>query len=97
VICNLLVKIWNIKTQASRLSTIPNAHFSAPYSRLWLLYLKATETEHHARERAHRRMGPVVRIAPNELSVNCIENGVKTIYSGGFEKGEWYKGFVNYG
>jgi hypothetical protein len=93
-ICNLLVKIWS---QASRLSAIPNAHFSAPYSRLWLFLMKATDSEHDARETAHRLLGPVIRLAPNELSVSCIEDGVQTIYSGGFEKGGWYESFLNYG
>ena len=97
VIFNLLAKIWRVKIQASKLSAIPNAHFSAPYSRIWLLYLKATESEHRARHAAHEHLGPVVRLSPNELSVNCIENGVQTIYSGGFEKGEWYKNLANYG
>jgi cytochrome P450 len=97
VIYKLMVGVWNIKIQASKLSAIPNAHFSAPYSRLWLFFLKVTDSEHRAREVAHRNLGPVIRLAPNELSVNCIGGGVQTIYSREFEKGEWYDGFVNYG
>lgn len=27
----------------------------------------------------------------NELSVNCVENGIKTIYAGGWEKHAWYR------
>ena len=47
---------------------------------------------------AHERLGPIVRIAPSEISVNSVENGIRTIYSGGFEKGDWYKNiFSNYG
>lgn len=47
---------------------------------------------------AHQRLGPVVRLAPKEVSVNCVEGGIKTIYTGGFEKHEWYQNlFFNYG
>jgi hypothetical protein len=97
VLYNLLVQIRSVRIQASKLSAVPNAHFSAPYSRFWLFFLKVTDSEHRAREKAHRHLGPVIRLAPNELSVNCMENGVQTIYSRDFEKGEWYDGFVNYG
>lgn len=43
-----------------------------------------------ARYAAHRRLRPVVRIGPKELSVDCIEDGVKTVYGGGFVKDGWY-------
>lgn len=34
----------------------------------------------------------------NELSVNCVENGLKTIYAGGWEKHAWYpQRFSSYG
>jgi cytochrome P450 len=47
---------------------------------------------------AHLRLGPIVRIAPNEVAINNVDEGIKTIYSGGFEKGTWYQiGFANYG
>jgi hypothetical protein len=79
------------------LSAIPNAHFLAPYSRYWLVWLKGTGREHRARHAAHERLGPIIRIGPNEVSVNCIENGVQSIYGGGFEKAAWYLNFQNYG
>ncbi|PQE11015.1 cytochrome P450 monooxygenase protein [Rutstroemia sp. NJR-2017a BVV2] len=53
--------------------------------------------EHLVRLAAHERLGPVIRVAPNEVSVNCIEDGVRTIYGGAFEKGEWYGRLRNYG
>ncbi|ESZ95978.1 cytochrome P450 monooxygenase [Sclerotinia borealis F-4128] len=81
----------------SPLSQIPNAHFTAPYSRVWLFWHREQKTEHKARDAAHEKYGPVIRIAPRELSVNCLEDGVKTVYGGGFEKGEWYSVFLNYG
>lgn len=79
------------------LSAIPNAHFLAPYSRYWLVWLKGTGREHRVRHATHERLGPIIRIGPNEVSVNCIENGVQSIYGGGFEKAAWYLNFQNYG
>lgn len=47
---------------------------------------------------AHQKYGSIVRLGPNELSVNCVDNGIKTIYGGGFEKSHWYTNlFLNYG
>jgi hypothetical protein len=31
-----------------------------------------------------------VRLAPNEVSINCVDGGIRTVYAGGFEKHEWY-------
>ena len=39
---------------------------------------------------AHQKLGPIVRLAPSEISINCVDKGIKTVYSGGFEKHEWY-------
>lgn len=93
--------IWLLKhlqtAILSPLSQIPNAHFTTPYSNLWLFWHRANDTEHKARHDAHKKYGPVIRIAPRELSINCLEDGVKTVYGGGFEKGEWYSMFLNYG
>lgn len=38
---------------------------------------------------AHQKHGPIVRLGPNELSVNCVDGGIRTIYAGGFEKHDW--------
>ncbi|KAF7947047.1 uncharacterized protein EAE97_004296 [Botrytis byssoidea] len=93
--------IWLIKRLEtailSPLSQIPNAHFTTPYLKLWLFWHRANDTEHKVRYAAHKKYGPVIRVAPRELSINCLEGGVKTVYGGGFEKGEWYSMFLNYG
>lgn len=80
----------------SPLSRIPNAHWSAPISPLWILHKRFVRSENGTLERAHKRLGPVVRVAPNELSVDDLD-AVKTIYLGGYEKPEWYSVFDNYG
>ena len=82
----------------SPLSKIPNAHWSAPISRLWILNKRRQQQETPAVHAAHERLGPIVRMAPNEISVNSVEGGIRTIYSGGYEKGDWYQNvFSNYG
>lgn len=39
---------------------------------------------------AHEQYGPIVRLGPSEISVNCVDGGIKSVYTGGFEKHEWY-------
>lgn len=80
----------------SPLSALPKAHWSVPFSPLWILYKRYAHRENGALVAAHKRLGPYVRTAPNEVSVDDVE-GVKQIYMGGFEKPEWYAIFDNYG
>lgn len=81
----------------SPLSRIPSAHPLAPITSLWILYIRYTSKENSTIHRAHQQHGPVVRLAPNEISVNCIDGGVKKIYSGNFEKHRWYDQMRNFG
>ena len=89
-----LFSLWLVKkiqiSYFSPLSSVPNAHATAPVSRLWLLVMKYRGRENRARLDAHKRLGRIVRIGPRELSVDCIEDGVKLVYGGEFEKDEWY-------
>ncbi|KAN0083684.1 Cytochrome P450 [Elaphomyces granulatus] len=81
----------------SPLSKIPNAHFTVPFLPLWMWWKRQKGTENNTIYSLHKRHGPVVRVGPNELSVNSID-GLRTIYIGGFEKTDWYRGiFLNYG
>lgn len=80
----------------SPLSAIPNAHWSVPFSPLWILHKRYAHCENGALVAAHKRYGGYVRVGPNEVSVDDVE-GVKQIYMGGFEKPEWYAIFDNYG
>lgn len=80
----------------SPLAKIPNAHWSVPYSRLWALSIRFNNRENRTLRAAHKRLGPVVRVAPNELSINDVD-GVRTVYHGGFDKPSWYAVFDNYG
>jgi len=79
----------------SPLSKIPNAHWSAAFSRCWILWYRSKEEETPVVHSAHQRFGPIIRIAPNEVSVNCIDGGLRNIYAGGYEKGDWYRNAFN--
>ncbi|KAL2075819.1 hypothetical protein VTL71DRAFT_762 [Oculimacula yallundae] len=80
----------------SPLSRIPNVHWSAPFLPLWILWTRFKVRENRDIHAAHQKYGPVIRLAPNELSVNGLA-GLRTVYGGGFEKGQWYSIFDNYG
>lgn len=80
----------------SPLSKIPNAHPSASISSLWIMHKRLFFRENRAIYAAHQKFGPVVRLGPNEVSVNCVDNGLRTIYPGGYEKGTWYDLFSNF-
>ncbi|KAM7207327.1 hypothetical protein V8F20_002389 [Naviculisporaceae sp. PSN 640] len=83
-------------TLFSPLASIPNAHWSSPFSRLWILALRWNRRENKTLHALHQRLGPVIRLGPHEVSINSIE-GVRTVYQGGFEKPVWYSVFDNYG
>lgn len=81
----------------SPLAKVPTAHWSASFSPLWILYHRLLQDETPTVHQAHGKLGPIIRLAPNELSVNCVEGGIRTIYSGGYDKGDWYANtFSNY-
>ncbi|MCJ1437380.1 hypothetical protein MMC27_006767 [Xylographa pallens] len=75
----------------SPIAKIPCAHPIVPLSRIWILYMKWKGCENDARFRAHKRLGPVIRIAPRSLSVNCIVDGVDKAYGSSFDKPLWYE------
>jgi hypothetical protein len=80
----------------SPLSKIPSAHPLARVSPLWILWIRYKQREVSTIHAAHERLGPVILLGPNELSVNCIKGGILTVYSGGFPKGDWYDLFANF-
>lgn len=81
----------------SPLSRIPNAHWSSPFSRLWILSIRWNRRENRTVLALHRRLdSSVIRVGPKELSINDID-GVRTVYQGGFDKPDWYSVFNNYG
>ena len=82
----------------SPLAKIPSAHISCPYSPLWILWKRHSLQETKALHKAHQELGPIIRLGPNEVSVNCVNDGIRTIYAGGFEKWPYYANqFDNFG
>ena len=82
----------------SPLAKIPTAHFSSSFSPLWILWKRYTSQENRSIHAAHLKHGKIVRLGPNEVSVASVDDGIRIIYGGGFEKSEWYSNqFDNYG
>ncbi|KAI4166636.1 MAG: hypothetical protein LQ343_007891 [Gyalolechia ehrenbergii] len=81
----------------SPLSKIATAHFTASWSPLWILWIRYRGVEVQTIHKAHVKFGPIVRLGPNEISVNCVDGGLRTVYAGGFEKWAFYDQFENYG
>lgn len=79
------------------LSNIPNAHFTAPFLPTWMWWKRRTGFETRSVFAAHQRYGPIVRLAPDELSVASLD-GLRQIYTGGYERHPWYfEEFANFG
>ena len=74
----------------SPLAKIPSAHFTASFCPAWILWVRYSRIENRTLLSCHERFGKVIRLAPNEVSVNCVDGGTRTIYAGGFEKPDWY-------
>ena len=82
----------------SPLAKVPNAHWSCSFCSIWIYWVKWTKQENNRIYQLHLEKGPAIRLAPDLLSVNCYEDGLKRIYHGGFPKPEFYfNGFAVYG
>ncbi|XWW96078.1 hypothetical protein V2A60_004048 [Cordyceps javanica] len=80
----------------SPLATIPTAHWSCPFSRLWILSAKWHGIEESTLLRSHSRFGNVVRVAPNTVSIAGLD-GIRVVYQGAFTKPLLYSAFNHYG
>ncbi|KAJ5586863.1 uncharacterized protein N7459_002628 [Penicillium hispanicum] len=74
----------------SPLAKIPNAHWSVSISPAWMLWKRFRMQNNRTIQASHERLGPIVRLGPSEISINCVDGGIKSVYTGGFEKHEWY-------
>jgi hypothetical protein len=79
----------------SPLSKIPSGHPTASFLPIWIWWKRRKGYESRSIFTAHQRHGPVVRLAPNEVSVASLD-GLRKIYIGGFERTEWFLQFRNY-
>lgn len=97
VTLSLLYKYFITPAWRSPLSKIPNAHFTVPIVPIWIWWKRRAGSATRTIFSLHQRLGPVVRLGPNEISVNS-SSGLRTIYGGGFEKHRSYSDWMlNYG
>lgn len=88
--------LWHVYNRAA-LCQIPSAHWSVPLSRAWILWTRYSKREMQQLWQLHQKLGPIVRIGPKELSISRHENGIKTVYGGGYNKPAYYDVFRYYG
>ncbi|KAK5680887.1 hypothetical protein LTS10_006645 [Elasticomyces elasticus] len=98
----LLILIWLIyklvitPAFSSPLSKLPPAHWTSHLSARWFDRQCATAGELKTLYATHQRLGPIVRLGPNEVSV-VSEEGLKKVYTAGLDKSNWYDSFRVYG
>jgi hypothetical protein len=80
----------------SPLTRLPAAHWTCHFSSLWILRARKNWVENRSLLEAHQKHGPVVRVGPNDISVDGADM-VRAVYQGGFEKNDFYSVFNNYG
>lgn len=80
----------------SPLAKVPSAHWSCTFSPFWILRRRFLDDELLHLFQIHKRLGPVIRVAPKEISVSSIGEGIRKIYDGGFDKPGYYKFFDYY-
>lgn len=82
------------------LAQIPTIHWSAPYSRSYIIWQIYQNRRRYAHYDAHmKRDGeilPLIRVGPNEISMMTTQ-GIKIVYDGGFERTLHYTVFRNFG
>ena len=82
----------------SPLSKIPYAHPSVAFNPFWILWKRYKGVETRTVHGAHEKLGKIVRLGPNDVAVASVDDGIKVIYTGGFEKWWYYPNqFNNFG
>ncbi|KAE8353462.1 cytochrome P450 [Aspergillus coremiiformis] len=81
----------------SPLSKLPNAHFTSRFSNIWIRWQRYRNRENRVIHQTHKDHGPIVRMGPTEVSVNCPA-ALKVVYSDACDRDEWYgRVFAHYG
>ncbi|CAK7243796.1 MAG: hypothetical protein STHCBS139747_005324 [Sporothrix thermara] len=82
-------------TTYSALRGVPGPFF-AKYSNLWLMLAARRGLRSEIVDDVHRRLGPVVRVAPNHISINDDE-AIQAVYGhgNGYLKSSFYDAFVS--
>jgi hypothetical protein len=78
------------------LRKVPAVHWSCRLASARMLWARWTNTELTFLEDAHRRLGPIVLVGPNELSVSSYQDGIRKVYDAGFSKPAAFYSMFNY-
>ena len=85
-----------VRLFSSPLSSIPNAHPTSAYCSFWILWHRYKGNEIEVVAAAHLLHGPVVRLAPSEISINSADESLHRFHNVKVEKSPWYSFFSNY-
>lgn len=85
------------RTFTGGLSKVPSAHWTCSFSPVWILWQRYHGKELKSVLAAHERLGKIVRVAPQEISISDYETGVRQVYNAGFEKPGYFDFFQYYG
>ena len=97
-LCGSLYIAQRIRTaRSSPLNAAPDANWSVKYSGLWIWWQRTLEKDALAVHQAHLKHGSVLRLAPNELSINDVDGGLKPIYTDRMPKTDVYQVANNHG
>jgi hypothetical protein len=95
LIFHIIYKYWT-----SPLSKMPSVHWSAHWSRCFILWQIYHDTRRHAHYVGHTQKAtkilPVIRVGPNEISIMSVD-GIETVYDNGFDRSSHYSAFYNFG
>ncbi|KAK5111281.1 hypothetical protein LTR85_012222 [Meristemomyces frigidus] len=81
----------------SPVAGIPAVHPLAKISSLYMLWIRFWDDENDTVFAAHQKHGEVIRLGPDELSVNCVDDGIKTIYGKNFDRHYFYRVYEDCG
>ena len=99
LVATTLYKYILVPAFISPLSKLPTAHPLCSVTSLWFSRQRKKQRELKTIYGAHQKYGPIVRLAPDEVSVVSCE-GLRQIYTAGLEKTSFYSGsagFENFG
>jgi hypothetical protein len=81
----------------SPLSKIPSSQPTAPFLPVWFWWTERRGRQARSLLAAHQRRGPVVRVAPDHVSLASLD-GLRVVYHvGKYDRTDWYLAVRNYG
>jgi unspecific monooxygenase len=93
----LVVARWVYTANKAPWMSVPTAHWSSPYSSIWILLVRYRKKELDTVKAAHQRLGHIVRLGPRDISISCYNNGIRTVFGGGYDKTPYYDFYQYFG